>query len=77
MGGHGSGRKRTNDVETKYRKLDIRLLAREGALAAGCECSVQWTPSRPSPPKTEQRRGESLPSLGHTACGADRPSGVR
>jgi hypothetical protein len=43
MGGYGSGRRCTNDLETTYRKLDIRVLAREGVLAAGCECSVQWS----------------------------------
>jgi hypothetical protein len=43
MGGYGSGRRCTNELETTYRKLDIRFLAREGVLAAGCECSVQWS----------------------------------
>jgi len=43
MGGYGSGRRCTNELETSYRKLDIRLLAREGVLAAGSECSVRWS----------------------------------
>lgn len=42
MGGYGSGRRCASELETTYRKLDIRLLSREGALAAGCECSVRW-----------------------------------
>ena len=35
----------------QYRKLDIRLLAREGALAVGFECSVQW--NRGNGPRTQ------------------------
>lgn len=33
----------TNDLEANYHKLDIRRLARVGALAAGCESSVRWS----------------------------------
>jgi hypothetical protein len=48
MGGYGSGRKRVRRSEGSYRKLDIRRLSREGALAAGCDCSVSW-PGRRAP----------------------------
>ena len=45
MGGYGSGRKRSRPSEGSYRRLDIRNLARDGALDDGCVCSVHW--SRP------------------------------
>lgn len=58
MGGNGSGRRRTNHVEADYRKLDVRLLAREGALVAGSESSVRWNKGEDPPAQLRIRACE-------------------
>jgi len=75
MGGYGSGRKCTNELVTAYRKLDIRLLSREGALAAGCECSVRWNRVEGGP--RAHLRIRAYEGRLHFRCGFDVQDGHR
>ena len=73
MGGDGSGRRCTNDVEANYCKLDVRLLAREGALTVGCECVVRWNAG--GRPRAQLRHARELQL--HFRYGLDVQDGRR